>query len=269
MIRVLVLIAVTGFVTGVVALAGAAALGGPELASRGWSWSTDWHDHDDDDHPHRDREWREERPQASDATRELVWDGSTSAFFDLPAAVEFSQAAGPGKVVITGPKELIEKVTLAGGRLSLDQPLAGQARLRVVMTAPSVTRFEIGGDDRLEIRDYKQDQLTIVASGSSEVLARGETRALDLELSGSGEADLTGLTSESASADVSGSAEATIAPKESATLEVSGSGSVRLVTRPKHLESDVAGAGSVIFDDGGRSSEGDKPEKQGVSAQET
>ena len=271
MIRVLVLIAVTGFLAGVVALAGAAALGGPELASRGWNWSVDWHDHDDDDHPRRDRGWREEAraPSSADTTRELVWDGSTSALFDLPAAVEFSQAAGPGKVTITGPKELVEKVTLSGGRLSLDQPLAGQARLRVVMSAPAVTRFEIGGDDRLEIRDYKQDQLTIVASGSSEVLARGETRALDLELSGSGEADLTALASETASADVSGSAEAVIAPRESANLEVSGSGSVRLATRPKHLESDVAGAGSVIFDDGGRSPSGDRPEKQGVASTET
>ena len=38
MIRVLVLIAVAGFLAGVVALAGVAAFGGPELAARNWRW---------------------------------------------------------------------------------------------------------------------------------------------------------------------------------------------------------------------------------------
>jgi hypothetical protein len=254
MIRVLVLIAVTGFLAGVVALAGAAALGGPELAARNWNWVIDGHRHHRSDRDD-DRPWREETPRDDDAeqsTRELAWDGSAKVEFDIPATIEFTQAPGPGKLTITGPKDVIQRVQLAGGRLTLDQPPANYVRLRVVMTAPAVTRFEIGGDDRLDIRDYKQDQLSIVATGSSEVVASGAARLLDLDLSGSGEADLTALAAEAAEADVSGAAQATIAARDSASLEISGSGSVKLVTRPRHLETDVTGAGSVIFEDGGR-----------------
>jgi hypothetical protein len=264
MIRVLVMIAVAGFLAGVVALAGAAALGGPDLASRNWEWFVDRHDRDD--HPRRewrDRDLRQERPanEAGEITRELTWDGSTKAEFGIPASVEFTQAAGPGKVTIHGPKDVVDLVRLSNGRLSLERPPANHARLRVVMTAPAVTRFEVGGDDRLEIRDYKQDRLEIVASGSSDVVVSGQAREVDIELSGSGEADLTGLVNDDADVDISGSAEVTLAPKESASLEVSGSATARLLTRPKRLETDVAGAGSVIFDDGGKAAGAGAPAK--------
>lgn len=263
MIRVLVMIAVAGFLAGVVALAGAAAVGGPELAARNWNWFVDWHDHDEHPRKDRDREWRHERPTdgASETTRELAWDGSTKVEFRIPAAIEYTQAPGPGKVTIYGPKEVVERVRLVDGRLSLDQPPANHPRLRVVMSAPAVTRFEVGGDDRLEIRDYKQDQLAIVASGSSEVVASGQAREVDVELSGSGEADLTALVTDNAEADISGSAEVTLGPKESASIEVSGSATARLLTRPKHLETDVAGAGSVIFEDGGKTTGAGAPVK--------
>lgn len=276
MIRVLVMIAVAGFLAGVVALAGAAALGGPDLAARNWNWVVDWPDHDQrgSHREWRDRDLRRDPPsdEAGEITRELVWDGSASAEFDIPAAVEFTQAPGPGKVTIYGPKAVVDHVRLRDGRLSLDQPLAHHARLRVVMTAPDVTRFQISGDDRLEIRGYKHDQLQIIASGSSEVVASGQAREVDVELSGSGEADLTDLLTDSAQADISGSSEVTLAPREAAALEVSGSATARLLTRPKRLETDVAGAGSVIFDDGGKAAgvgTPAKPEKPAVRPQET
>ena len=80
MIRVLVMIAVAGFLAGVVALAGAAALGGPDLAARNWNWDVDWHDR------HERREWRDrdlrrDRPldrDAGEVTRELAWELSSA-----------------------------------------------------------------------------------------------------------------------------------------------------------------------------------------------
>lgn len=251
MIRVLVLIAVAGFLAGVVALAGAAALGGPELAARNWEWFI--FDHDRGHH----RGARSDSParvevipdDGRSATREMAWDGSSSAVFELPATIEYTQGTD-AKLAITGPRDVIDKVKLVGGKLTLDQPLDDDDRLRIVMTAPGVTRFEVGGDNDLEIRGFRQDRLEIAASGSSEVSVEGQTKALTLELSGSSEADLSRLATEGADADISGTAEAIIAPRDTANLEVSGSASVKLTTRPKHLDTDVAGAGAVTFEDG-------------------
>lgn len=252
MIRVLVLIAITGFFVAIVALASAAALGGPELATHKWGWYSNWDAEDRfdrDDHDHRDRD-RDDAPGASTVTRELSWDGSSKVEFAIPASIEFSQAPGPGGVAITGPRDIVERVKLSGGKLSLDGPVEGYVRLRVVMTAPSVTQFDLGGDDWLDISNYKQDKLSIIASGSSEVTARGEAKEVVLDLSGSSEADLSQVVTDSAMADVSGSSEASIAPKLAAKIESSGSSEVKLTTRPERLEIDRAGSGHVMFDDG-------------------
>ena len=219
MMRVLVLIAVAGFLAGVVALAGAAALGGPELASRNWEWFVDPHEKlkklDRDD-------WETTPPAAAAAaedgdaetTREMAWDGSSKAVFDIPATIEYTQAPD-AKLIIKGPKSVVDRVKLSNGVLSLGSP--GGQRLRVIMTAPGINHFEIGGDDRLEIRSYRQDGLTVIASGSSEVVAEGQARAVELELSGSGVADLGKLPTDVAEGDISGSAKATLAPRWVAT----------------------------------------------------
>ena len=271
MIRVLVLIAITGFFVAIVALASAAALGGPELATHKWGWYSNWdiddrfdrHDHDRDDGDH------DRPPVASTATRELAWDGSSKVVFAIPASIEFTQSPGPGRVSITGPRYVIERVTLSGGKLSLDKPVEGYVRLRVVMSAPAVTEFDLGGDDELEISNYKQDKLSIVASGSSEVTVRGEAKQVSLDLSGSSEADLSQVITESATADVSGTSEASIAPRLSAKIESSGSSEVKLTTRPERLETDRAGSGRVMFDDGSDAVDTPAPAPLPVSASKT
>lgn len=263
MIRVLVLIAVAGFLAGVVALAGAAALGGPELAARNWQWFIFDHDRG---HHRRDRGESASRTvsipdEGRSATREMAWDGSSRAVFELPATIEYTQGAD-AKLAITGPRDVIDKVKLVDGKLTLDQPLDDDDRLRIVMTAPGITRFEVGGDNRLEVRSFRQDRLEIAASGSSEVSVEGQTKALALELSGSSEADLSRLAADGADADISGTAEAIIAPRDTAHLEVSGSASVKLTTRPKHLDTDVAGAGAVTFEDGAAATGAEAPARR-------
>ena len=53
-----------------------------------------------------------------------------------------------------------------------------------------------------------------------------------------------------------------IAPREAADLDISGSASVRLMTRPKRLQTDVTGAGSIIFEDGGKASDPREQERR-------
>ena len=269
MIRVLVLIAITGFFVAIVALASAAALGGPELATHKWGWYSNWDVDDRFERHDHDRSDRDKPPAASIATRELAWDGSSKVVFAIPASIEFTQGPGPGRVSITGPRDVIERVTLSGGKLSLDKPVEGYVRLRVVMTAPAVTQFDLGGDDELEISNYKQDKLSIVASGSSEVTVRGEAKQVSLDLSGSSEADLSQVATDTATADVSGSSEASIAPKLSAKIVSSGSSEVKLTTRPERLETDRAGSGRVMFDDGSDAIDTPAPGPLPVSASKT
>ncbi|MGZ6049494.1 MAG: hypothetical protein ACXWKN_13950, partial [Phenylobacterium sp.] len=88
MIRVLVMIAVAGFLVSVVSLSSAVAIGGPELFTDGvwnrwfdgngnWGWNDDW----------GDRRWRHGRDGGPQTTRDLAWSGGDSLEVDIPADV--------------------------------------------------------------------------------------------------------------------------------------------------------------------------------------
>lgn len=239
MIRVLVLIAFTGFFVGAVALGSAAALGGSDLVTRGWMWKLNsW---DDDGYHHH----RRSDAMGPDTTREIVWNGGDKLDVEIPADVSFTQVEGPGKLTISGPKDLVEKVILENGRLRIDEPVFHRGRLKVVVTAPGVRAFEASNNSELTVDGYRQDSLAIDASGSSEVTVRGEARTIRLDISGSSEVDLKGLTADEAVIDSSGSAETTVAPRNAARLNISGGSEVTLLTQPAKLETDISGGGKL------------------------
>ena len=240
MIRLLVIIAVVGFLTAIVTLGGAAALGGRDLAARDWQWNWvggpgPWRSH----HDHG--------PGFATTTRELTWDGSEALDLAVPAELVFTQGGtGPGQLTITGPKYIVDALTLAEGRLDDGLSHHRRGRLKILMTAPKVTRFDLGGSSRLTIGAYAQDSLEVRASGSSEVAAQGQTKTLKLSLGGSSEADVGALSAETAEVKASGASEATLAARDRATLDLSGSSEVRLTTKPTKLEKSLSGSSKVV-----------------------
>ena len=251
MIRLLVIIAVVGFLTCVVTLGGAVALGGRDIAAQGWNrwdwssrdWTLGW-----DEHGKRHGAWRNRHrgdPEWASATRDIAWDGGSALILDVPGEVTFTQGGeGPGKLTVTGPKRSIDTLTLSGGRLGDGAPHTGE-RLKIAFTAPRVTRFELKGVDRLTLAGYDQDSLEIRTTGMARVTGQGRTRMLKLDMTGAGQADLAGLDAETAEVNISGAAKAAIAPRLRARLDISGSGEVALKTRPATLEKNVSGSGEL------------------------
>jgi hypothetical protein len=250
MIRVLALIAFIGFIVSVACFAGAAAIGGRDIAEHGWSFPADWHIDIDDDGDHdsdHDRDWDDGADGSGPSTtREIPWNGATSLDLDVPADVRFTQGPGPAKLVITGPKGSVDHVVLEDGRLSFDEPMHRTSRLTIVMTAPNVSRFVLNGDDRLTVSGFKQDRLAIDISGSAEAVAQGEAKDFDVQISGSGEADLSKLAADAGKVDIAGSGRASIAPRTTADVAISGSGEVTLLTKPQNLHSNVTGSGRLV-----------------------
>ncbi len=250
MIRVLIMIAVTGFLVSVVTLSTAVAIGGPDVLANGaWGWGRngDWNfgrDYGDWNGRHWGRHaWADSGPQT---TREIDWTGGDSLEIDVPAEVTYTQAPGAGKLTVTGPKEAVEALQIDGGQLRFaDDRRHHWADLTIAMTAPAVTRFDVHGASKLAIEGYKQDKLNLDISGNADVSAKGEAKGLELTISGSSDTDLSGLKLENADVDITGSGEATLAPTASANLNISGSGDVTLLTRPAKLESNVTGSGSI------------------------
>lgn len=243
MIRVLAMISVAGFILSVVCLSIAVSLAGPEVVSRGgWLWMGpaghwEWRHSHHDGHGHFS--------DGPGASRELAWSGGETLDIALPADVRFTQSTGPAKLVVRGPEEAIRHVKIDNGRLEFDTPSLDADDVTVELSAPKVTRFLVSGAGRLAIHDYKQERLTVGISGDGQVTADGEAKTASVDITGAGDADLSGVTLDGAEVVISGSGEAKVGPKSWAKLNVSGSGNVELQSHPRRLESQVSGSGHV------------------------
>src|SRR4051794_20384388 len=112
MIRVLVMIAVAGFFVSLVTLSTAVGIGGPDIFEH-IAWGGFNHGHwmfdDDDWNSRRDRGDRDRGAQTS---RDLAWSGGDSLDIDVPADVQYTQAAGPPKVTVSGPERMVSEVEI-------------------------------------------------------------------------------------------------------------------------------------------------------------
>ncbi len=264
MIRNLTIVAVASFVLALGCFAGAFALGGPKLLQHGWTFPSDWNiqisDDDDNIHIGPARGHHEDEETAS---RQLAWSGANALQVDVPAQVIFTQAAAGagGSVKVTGPKRLVDRVVVENGRVALRDSdgsvfVTGHGvhvsrdsdDLSIEIVAPSVRSFTLNGSGDLYLKAYDQPDIVLEINGSGNVEAEGKTRKVDLQVSGSGEADLRSLDMGDAKIAVAGSGEVHAAPHGAAEIDLAGSGDVYLTSKPTTLTSNVAGSGEVHQD---------------------
>ena len=247
MIRTLLVITGASLVLCIAALSGAAAIGGNDLARHGWTWT--FRDGGDDRPVRFDR-----GDDGPSVTRNLAWSGDDRLTVEIPGDVIYVQGDTPS-VVVTGQKSRVDRVSLVDGRLAWDRKGDGRAHvvfgwsnrdpLRVVITAPSVRRFDLESSADLSIRDYNQPTFDLRISGSGDVDAAGEAQTATIQITGSGDADLTALRLTDANVDVSGSGDVRIGPTGAARIDISGSGDVDLTRRPANLQQSISGSGDI------------------------
>lgn len=255
MIRNLLVITGVGGVIALAGITGAIALAGNDVSHNDWTWVvTD--DEEGDSH------FRVERGQSvADSTRTIAWAGGDSLSVDVPGRVTYVQGAEAG-VRITGPKAMVDRVRFENGRLSLawaDDADRSYIRLnrsgvrvwsdtealRITVTAPAVTRFEMAEPGHLSIRDYDQPALAVVANGSGQVEAEGRAERVSATVNGSGDVDLDDLMVADATVDISGSGNVIVGPTGRAVIDIAGSGDAVLTRRPDQLQQTVDGSGEV------------------------
>jgi hypothetical protein len=250
MIRTLVLVAIVGFVLSIGCIGAAFAIAGGPFAIRDWmmvhssEWDWDSHDrHHGRHHRDRDRMSLEDDADAS-VTRDFTWSGGDRLQVDAPADIVFTQ--GPiAKLTIQGPKAMVDHLSIREGRIALDGDADQEGRLKVIMTAPKIRRFDLSGSQNLVVEGYAQDRLALDISGDARVSAKGRAPLVMLDIAGSGDADLAELAVDDAQIDISGSGTAKLGPKKSARVDVSGNGEVTLTTKPVKLTTDISGSGRV------------------------
>jgi hypothetical protein len=250
MVRLLIIVSVASFVLCAACFALVTALGGADIARHGWgAWT--WSDRDWDG----DREHRRDHRRVSGAdwnsptaTRDIAFTGAPELKFDIPADITYTQAP-QGRLSITGPRAIIDRIEVEGGEFRLRGYRGwsghGHERLKIVLSSPDTRSFSVRGSQSLTIQGYQQDELTIEMAGSGSVKAAGAADRASIDIMGSGEVDLGALSLNHAEIDIAGSGDVTIGPKESADIDIAGSGDVTLTTQPPQLTTDIAGSGDI------------------------
>jgi hypothetical protein len=272
------MIAVAGFVVCVICLSGAFALGGYDITKNGWSFPVQWN-YDDEVSDLRNIDWK-----SPETTRDLAWAGDDELEVAVPADVTFTQ--GPtAKIVVTGPKDAVDKIVVDGGRIGFSghnnvrvtvrglnvnvRGLEGFRRLRIEVVAPEMRRIETSAASRMTITALKADDLEMSVNTASHIEgnidvnkldlkihtgadARLEGRAddIDVEVHTGGDAKLDRLAVKTAKIETHTGGDAVAAPTESADIEAHTGGDVVLRSHPPRINSNIHTGGNLRFETG-------------------
>lgn len=178
-------------------------------------------------------------------TIDLAWSGSDAVTVNIPAHVYY-QPGSKAQASISGDAELISHVRMRDGTLAWDSTFCvTDDNLTVRLSGPPVTAWTLNGSGTLKLADIKQDALRIVTRGSGTVTGGGESRQASVDVSGSGNVDLSRLVTRKADARIRGSADVQLAPRDDAAIEIYGSGTVSLHGPVARVSSHVAGSGQI------------------------
>jgi len=195
-------------------------------------------------------ERRHELPQSVSLQRETR---DIGAFHSVKFAGvgELNITAGLNiSLVLEGDAELLKNVrtVVRNGSLVIEQDRAGWSRrgpLTVHLTMPVLKAAQVAGSGLLRLKGLTGGETAVSLSGSGTVEGQGELDSLNLAISGSGKANLAGLSAKDVNVSISGSGDATLQATHSLRVAVSGSGRVRYIGKPNEISTDISGSGSV------------------------
>lgn len=258
MMRNLLIITGVGFLLSLVGIGGALALVGNDVRKHDWTWVVT------DEGP-GDSNFRFERgPVQPDVERTIAWSGGDSLSVDVPGEVDYVQGDEAG-IRISGPKDIVDSIRFVDGRLTMDsddRPERGYIRwsgsgihvwseseaLRITVTAPSVTNFEMGDNGLLRVRRYDQPTLSVITQGEGSIKVEGRAEKATITVNGDGDANLSRLLLSEAVVTVPGRGDVRVGPTDRAEIDISGQGDVTLTRNPAQVNQSITGWGEVDFD---------------------
>jgi hypothetical protein len=164
-------------------------------------------------------------------------------------AFEIEVKQGPqSDIVITGDDNLVKIVELKldGDTLKVGttQDYSTHNKLKLSVTMPAIEGLQVNGSGDAIISGLSGGSSSLQINGSGEIKATGSATKIDAEINGSGDIDATGVTTEEAEASISGSGTIKVNATKTLDANVTGSGEIRYKGSPK-VEKNVTGSGDV------------------------
>ncbi|HEX5619020.1 MAG TPA: head GIN domain-containing protein [Solirubrobacteraceae bacterium] len=168
---------------------------------------------------------------------------------DSDSSVEVRLHVGePRRVRVRAGEKVIDDVAteVRDGTLHVTFDHDGWGGNDVVVEAsvPKLDGIDVSGSGDIEADGIDADSFTVRSEGSADIVLTGSTAALDVEVEGSGNADLADLRAQAARVKVRGSGDADVRADERLDVDVDGSGNVRYHGDPE-LNQRVDGSGDL------------------------
>jgi hypothetical protein len=183
---------------------------------------------------------------ASATSRDLAWDGSDHVGLSVGGHARYAPG-NDDKVHITGDPQTLAHVRIRNGNIELDCNGWGnnQSELSIVLPGQEFKKFSIAGSGNLLLQNIDQPRVKVSIAGSGSIKADGKVERAEVDIAGSGDADLGQVKAQLATVHIAGSGTTDIAPSEEADIHIAGSGDVNLHSSPRRLETHIAGSGRI------------------------
>jgi hypothetical protein len=215
-------------------------------------------DHDSDRASRRDFWDHESSSRDSDKDAEPEFestDGPRSVEnFDrirLRGAAQLKINIGPEPTVkVEGSQRRIKEVEVQGDTLVINVAktrgwFEDTHRVRVTVTVPQLKDLDSNGAGEIEIDGLNGGEQSLDLAGAHDIKARGWLDSLDIKVSGAGNVDYTQVAAKDVQVNVKGAGNVEINASESLDAEVNGVGAVRYTGKPKRVQSEMHGLGTI------------------------
>ena len=179
-------------------------------------------------------------------SRELAWDDSDILGLSVGGHATYTRGSDD-KVHASGDPQLLAHLQVHDAEVRLDCNGGHFDTSNLVISLPGreFKTFAVLGTGFLSLRKLDQQVLKVTIAGSGSLKGQGRVADVDLNIAGTGNADLVEVAAETAKVQIAGTGNADIAPHEEADIHIVGSGNVNLHTSPARVETHVMGSGRV------------------------
>lgn len=168
---------------------------------------------------------------------------------EADGAFEVNWTAGPAALSITTDENLLEylRTSVSGEKLRIEwiKPLKGTRGIKINIASPALTGAQFNGAVRFVATNLSGPEFYLEANGATRIAMQGNLNAMSAELNGASRLDADSLITRAMELSISGAGRAEVHVTEVLKVEISGAGKVIYSGRPKTVDKNISGAGSV------------------------
>jgi hypothetical protein len=173
---------------------------------------------------------------------------------DLRGAGDAEITVGPaGSVTLVADAATLKSTSteVRNGMLVIESraswPWFGKSsRVEMRITLPTLNALAMNGAGNIGISGVHGQAVSIALQGAGNLVASGQTAALNARLNGAGNMDLSRLVAGDATIAVNGAGNLTTHVTGSLQAEVNGVGSISYAGKPRQVESNINGVGRIV-----------------------